>query len=95
MHRPVAQVLLLLVCALLSAANPTIKIGGTLATCGTSSEISIKMSSTLAWWASYVNSHGGIVINGTKHDVQIVTYVEIANPSPWCFPHLVQIQRRI
>lgn len=67
MHRLVAQVLLLLaVFALLSAANPTIKIGGTLATCGSGSDISIKMSSSLAWWASYVTSHGGITLNGTS-----------------------------
>lgn len=77
--------LLLVVAALISAANPKVKIGGALSTCGDSSDITIKIASALQWWASYINSHGGIIINDTQHDVEIITCarsVDMAHLSP-------------
>lgn len=66
--------LLLVVAALISAANPKVKIGGALSSCGDSADITIKISSALQWWSSYINNHGGIIINDTQHDVEIITY---------------------
>lgn len=71
-----ATLLLLLLCAILaSAANPKLKIGGVLATCGASAGISIKMAESLQWWASFMNNKGGLVLNGTQYDLEVITYV--------------------
>lgn len=68
--------LLCLVCllALARAANPTVKVGVSLAKCGSAAETAQPAEQSLRWWANYTNNRGGIIINGTAHDVELVMY---------------------
>lgn len=73
MPRAATPLALLVLClAAVWAANPTLKIGGVLAQCGASSALSIKMAESLQWWAKYINAKGGITVNGTQYDVQVI-----------------------
>lgn len=78
-----AVALLLLVLLLLHssalAQNPVIKIGGSLAKCATglfaiSLDLMTKQRESLVWWEGYINSHGGITVNGTAYDVEMIMY---------------------
>ena len=69
--RALVAVLLLL---LVAAQNPKGKIGATLGRCGSSSDLIIRVDAALHWWANYTTTHGGIIINGTVHDVQFIRF---------------------
>lgn len=61
--------------ALASAANPTVKIGLTLSKCGLTAQAAEPTEQSLRWWVNYTNTQGGIVINGTAHDIELVMYI--------------------
>lgn len=90
----------LLVCiaallSLTSAANPTVKVGVTLAKCGLAAQIAQPAEESLRWWANYTNTHGGIVINGTVHDVELVMCVSRnAKCASHILGHLSHLVRR-
>lgn len=70
-----AHALLVCVACLLglaSAANPAVKVGVSLAKCGAAAETAQLVEKSLRWWENYTNTHGGVNINGTVHDVQLV-----------------------
>lgn len=59
-----------MVLAFETLANPSIRIGGTLAKCGPTSELSVLVDDALQWWANSINARGGVLINGTLHIVE-------------------------
>ena len=71
-----AQLLLLLAFTAFASAQtrPLLKIGTTMAHCGTVTErpLSISIEKALFWFANYTNEHGGVLINGTVHDIQLI-----------------------
>lgn len=49
-----------------------LRIGGTLSKCGPNAALANQVEDSLRWWAGFINNRGGIVINETAFDVQIV-----------------------
>lgn len=52
-----------------------LRIGGTLSKCGTNAALASQVEDSLRWWASFINDHGGVIINETAFDVQFVMCV--------------------
>lgn len=76
------------------AANPSIKVGLTLAKCGLGAQSGEPVGEALWWWANYTNSHGGVNVNGTVHDIELIMYELFVESSAFSFDALLQIQRR-
>ena len=70
--------LLLLAFAFLVAgqSRPLLKIGVTMAHCGSQSDppISVNIEKALIWFVNYTNQHGGVLINSTAYDIQLISY---------------------
>lgn len=78
--RPCAVLLLLAaLCAVcVRAQTPAFRIGGTLTACGEGSDQSTAMRDALQFYANYTNANGGVTINGTRHNLEIIMYVVIS-----------------
>lgn len=59
----------------LASAQPTFKIGGTLAQCGPALDYPTTMRTALQFYANYTNSQGGIIVNGTAYQIELILCV--------------------
>lgn len=69
-----APLVLLAVLTLACAQTPVFRIGGTQTSCGNGADQSAAMRSALLFYANYTNNNGGVMINGTRHDLDIIMY---------------------
>lgn len=75
--QPRCWVLLLFFAGLASSQRPKIKVGATIARCGPQAELSISQENSWRWLANYTSSRGGVDVNGTAHDVELILYVPL------------------
>ena len=73
-----ALLLVLLALAYIAVAQPPVfRIGGTLSQCGPGSDISLGMKTALEFYVNYTNSYGGVNINGTIHQLELIMCVSM------------------
>ena len=63
-----------------AAQRPLIKIGMTIPRCGGNKQLAGGQEISLDFWVNYTNSHGGIVVGGVAHDVQLIRYNDASDP---------------
>lgn len=72
----------------LCTAQPVLKIGWVRPLCGEALAYYFDQEEALLFWANYTNENGGVNVNGTAHQVQMVLYVADENHNIYKFIHL-------